>query len=433
MILMLLCGLIAAGCNLRKKDCKDCNPTPLAPTEATKEVCGESRADASALAICPNGVAEGTGSGYAKFCDTVPVSQATARQRELQSKAESEANSEAKATAKCIETTPPTPTPTPQPPQPPPPPPTPVAPKCRAINPSIELGNDATFIVESGDGPFNWSLSDSAPSTGSGSVFATRPPRVGRWTAKVSGPGGTGECFVDVTVTPSPPPVDVCPNIAGTQETIPAGMIKDAAGNCVTPPPPPPPVPCEYTVLPKVVKVGNMTGSGSYSVLTNLPDCPWQATSNNAPRLTASVSGVGKGVIPFSVTANPDPALWRGTIRFAGTGFTETLTVEQDPGCSYTIVPTSTVDAVPAVGSFSVTVVGSNCGQWEARSASSWIGLKASSQPGPDVATISGTATGQVFYKAGTNVTGGQRKGDIQVTIPTQAAPLIHTVTQKGS
>ncbi|MBX9906905.1 hypothetical protein K2X96_03340, partial [Patescibacteria group bacterium] len=32
------------------------------------------------------------------------------------------------------------------------------------------------------------------------------------------------------------PPVDVCPNIAGDQATIPAGMIKDTAGNCVTPP-----------------------------------------------------------------------------------------------------------------------------------------------------------------------------------------------------
>ncbi len=32
-----------------------------------------------------------------------------------------------------------------------------------------------------------------------------------------------------------PPAVDVCPNIAGNQATIPAGMIKDASGNCVTP------------------------------------------------------------------------------------------------------------------------------------------------------------------------------------------------------
>ena len=30
------------------------------------------------------------------------------------------------------------------------------------------------------------------------------------------------------------PPVDVCPNIDGVQTTVPAGMIKDAKGNCVT-------------------------------------------------------------------------------------------------------------------------------------------------------------------------------------------------------
>jgi hypothetical protein len=33
-----------------------------------------------------------------------------------------------------------------------------------------------------------------------------------------------------------PPPTDVCPNIQGTQATVPSGMSKDAAGNCVTPP-----------------------------------------------------------------------------------------------------------------------------------------------------------------------------------------------------
>ena len=41
-------------------------------------------------------------------------------------------------------------------------------------------------------------------------------------------------------VTPPPPPTDVCPNIEGIQTVVPPGMIKDASGNCVTPPPPPP-------------------------------------------------------------------------------------------------------------------------------------------------------------------------------------------------
>ncbi len=33
---------------------------------------------------------------------------------------------------------------------------------------------------------------------------------------------------------PSAPPEDVCPNIEGVQTQVPAGMAKDANGNCVT-------------------------------------------------------------------------------------------------------------------------------------------------------------------------------------------------------
>ena len=41
-------------------------------------------------------------------------------------------------------------------------------------------------------------------------------------------PVPAGQCAV--------PPVDLCPNIAGTQTTVPAGMALDTNGNCVTPP-----------------------------------------------------------------------------------------------------------------------------------------------------------------------------------------------------
>jgi hypothetical protein len=54
---------------------------------------------------------------------------------------------------------------------------------------------------------------------------------------------------------PPPPPTDVCPNIEGAQTSIPAGLSKDAAGNCVPPAlVPSPPVTVEKVVERVVVK-----------------------------------------------------------------------------------------------------------------------------------------------------------------------------------
>jgi hypothetical protein len=47
-------------------------------------------------------------------------------------------------------------------------------------------------------------------------------------------PVATGQNLCGVV---TPPPADLCPNISGTQTTVPAGMIVDGSGNCVTPPP----------------------------------------------------------------------------------------------------------------------------------------------------------------------------------------------------
>jgi uncharacterized repeat protein (TIGR01451 family) len=52
-------------------------------------------------------------------------------------------------------------------------------------------------------------------------------------------PGMIKDASGNCVTPPPPPPTDVCPNIPGVQETVPPGMVKDASGNCVTPPPPP--------------------------------------------------------------------------------------------------------------------------------------------------------------------------------------------------
>lgn len=57
-------------------------------------------------------------------------------------------------------------------------------------------------------------------------------------TATDPAPGVRKSCYVPSGIV-TPPPPDVCPNLSGDQATVPAGMVKDAAGNCVTAPPPP--------------------------------------------------------------------------------------------------------------------------------------------------------------------------------------------------
>ncbi len=52
-------------------------------------------------------------------------------------------------------------------------------------------------------------------------------------------PAGMSKDASGNCVTPPPPPTDQCPNIEGLQTSVPAGMTKDANGNCATPPPPP--------------------------------------------------------------------------------------------------------------------------------------------------------------------------------------------------
>ncbi len=70
----------------------------------------------------------------------------------------------------------------------------------------------------------------------------TPSPNGGRTnTATVTWEGGSDSDSASVQVgcgTAPPPPTDVCPNLEGNQATIPGGMVKDANGNCVTPPPP---------------------------------------------------------------------------------------------------------------------------------------------------------------------------------------------------
>jgi chitodextrinase len=62
-------------------------------------------------------------------------------------------------------------------------------------------------------------------------------------------------------------PNDLCLNIAGIQETVPAGLVRDSAGNCVTPP---------DTVAPSVPTGVSMTAKTSTSI-----SIAWNASTDN--------------------------------------------------------------------------------------------------------------------------------------------------------
>ena len=75
-----------------------------------------------------------------------------------------------------------------------------------------------------------------SPTTGS------HPPINGRSDILLKDPAsrpGSKDGFTKAAcgATTPPPSTDVCPNIAGDQATVPAGMVKDAHGNCVPAPP----------------------------------------------------------------------------------------------------------------------------------------------------------------------------------------------------
>jgi len=94
---------------------------------------------------------------------------------------------------------------------------------------------------------------------------------------------GQPEPAVSECPRPDVPPTDACPNIEGTQASVPGGMVKDEQGNCVTPTPPPPTVKSDEFMDVRVIKdatpqVGLVNGQAeiTYTVLVR-NDGPNQA------------------------------------------------------------------------------------------------------------------------------------------------------------
>jgi hypothetical protein len=171
---------------------------------------------------------------------------------------------------------------------------------------------------------------------------------------------------------------------------------------------------CTYVITPGSASIGGAGGSGFAVAVSVAPGCTWTARSNAGwITLASGASGIGAGVVTFTVEANNAGAR-TGTLTIAG----QTFTVSQassgsppsgpppsgpppsgpPPSCSYSISPTER-GINEKGGLISVAVsAGANC-QWTATSNESWLVIAQG-------ATGSGNGTVQVDVHS----TGGKKR-----------------------
>jgi len=82
------------------------------------------------------------------------------------------------------------------------------------------------------------------------------------------------------------------------------------------------PAVCVFSVQPQQVSVPNGGGSASVQIAFLQGPCPWSAQSNDAfITITSGASGIGNGIVTFSLAANPGPPR-SGSLTVAGASIT---------------------------------------------------------------------------------------------------------------
>lgn len=155
------------------------------------------------------------------------------------------------------------------------------------------------------------------------------PPPVPPKTPPPPPPGCQSNC--------TPPPTDVCPNITGNQSTVPAGYIKDGAGNCVIPPPPPVVHQCTITI-------GNAGKDNPYTA--NVSVSTDSAANVQVTWGDGQVSGPGSHTYP---TPAPSPNAGDGvtyTIRASAT-YADGQSVSCGSGMFFAPAPTPSGNTNP--------------------------------------------------------------------------------------
>jgi Putative binding domain, N-terminal/Viral BACON domain len=169
---------------------------------------------------------------------------------------------------------------------------------------------------------------------------------------------------------------------------------------------------CTFDVNPLTHSVAAAGGSVSVNVATG-QGCPWNiASSATWITLNGQASRTGSGTVEL-VVASTNAGARSGTVSIAG----RTVTINQLPGCSFTIAPQSAGVSF-AGGAGKVTVNGSPGCAWTAVSNAEWIQIASGA---------SGNGNGEVTYTVLPSV-GAARSGTLTIagqtfTVQQTAAP----------
>jgi hypothetical protein len=170
---------------------------------------------------------------------------------------------------------------------------------------------------------------------------------------------------------------------------------------------------CPFTIEPATQIIGAAGGAGA-PIGVSTYGCRWTATSN-APwiTVTAGASGVGNGVVAFSVEANTGAAR-TGTLMIAGRTATISQTAAGAPppppppptACPSTISPDTQGMDPNGGGGHSVAVTTAGTCAWTATSNDAWITIDTGA---------SGTGNGVVTFSVRRNDTGAGRRGTLTI------------------
>lgn len=145
---------------------------------------------------------------------------------------------------------------------------------------------------------------------------------------------------------------------------------------------------CEVTISPLSASVGTATTIGTILV-SAAADCQWNATTQSSFLTVQPATGLGNGVVSYSVAANAGGPR-TGTIFVGGQTFTLTQAGTPVVGCVYPPTPAAVIVlATGETGTFSFETVSSICA-WSAVSSAPWLQVFPLTGTGP--ATISYTA-----------------------------------------